>query len=283
MKETIKIGLIVLTAAVIVGLLYYFTDKITVAGTVRIDTTPFAEYVEQSVSQGIVDKPYAEAKDSFYKLMDELQTESFVWLNDSTRALAKEDSVKCVKMAFYAYAPIFASYGLLYFNNSSWNTQETDAILDEANNLLAYQIAEVGSQVKTDLYQIVNNVNDYHKALIIVKNASLCGSVAAVNKSIDDAKKHKHAPLSNNTMLQKDLNNVPNMAKEALVNKLIARSTFLINNKYNQENYQKWFELYDNLISDIEKYENAFEKNTKLTNEKEKLQYADVDALNYYD
>lgn len=283
MKDTVKIVLIVLTAAIIIGLLYYFTDKIEIAGAVKIVPKPFVEYVEQRVDQEVQDKPFDEAKVSFYELVDEINTESFVWLNDSTKALTPADSVKCLKLVFYAYAPIFASYGSAYFERSIWTKEMTNALRDEADALLAYQIAEGGSLVKNDLGQIVKNVKDYNDALNVIKNASFCESVDAVNASIANAKKYKHAPLSNNTMLQKDLNSVPNIAKEALANKLVARSTYLINNKYNQGSYQNWFELYDNLIIDIEKYENAFGSITKLTNEKERLQYADGDALDYYD
>lgn len=283
MKDTVKIVLIVLTAMIIVGLLYYFTDKIEVAEAVKIVPKPFVDYVEQRVKQEVRDKPFNEAKASFYELIDEINTESFVWLNDSTRALTQADSVKCLKSAFYAYAPVFASNGISYFEKSSWTTQEADEISDEASTLLAYQIAEVGSQVKTELYQIVKNVEDYHNALGVVKNATICGTVDAVNKCIANAKKYKQAPFTNNHKLMTDLNEVPEIAKKALSVKLVARANSLVNSACDFNTYREWNDTLSKINKSIEEYVNAFGKIQKLDDAKSKLVEADETALDCLD
>lgn len=283
MKQSIKISIIVFTAIAIVALLFYFTKRIERAEEIMIRPQSFQKYIENRVDKDIKGKPYKEAKIAFYDLMEEIQTEAFVWLNDSTRALTDENAMKCRKMAFYSYAPIFSNYGNSYFEQQSWTIKEADAIRDEANALRAYNFAENGTSLSEDLGIIVKIVTEYHEAIAVVNSASQCGTVDAANKVIANAKKYKHDPLTNNKKLQTELNNVPNVAKESLANKLIANASNIINKKCDYADYPKWYEAYTNMVSAIEKYENAFGNNAKLTAKKTQLDQADEDALNCYD
>lgn len=283
MKQSIKIGLIVFTAIAIVGLLFYFTKKIDNAEIERIEPQSFVKYIEHRVNEEVRDKPFEQASLAFYELIGEINTESFVWLNDSVKALSASNIDKCRRQAFYAYAPIFISHGNAYFNKQSWMTQEADAIRDEANLLLGFNIVERGTQVKNDLDQLVKNVKEYHEALAVVKKAPQCGTIDEVNKSISNAKKYKHEPLTNNRKLQADLKEVPTVAKDALVSKLISRSSSLISRKCSYRDYTQWYEAYKNMVGEIEAYESAFGKTQRLTSEKTRLEQADEVALNCYD
>lgn len=283
MRQSIKIGIIVFTAIAIVGLLFYFTKKIDNAEVEKIEPQSFVKYVEQQANKEIKDKPFDEAKNSFYKLIGEINTEAFVWQNDSTKALTDESVLKCRRMAFYAYAPIFTAHGIAYFNQQSWTIKDADALRDEANALLAYGIAENGTQVKAELDQIVKNTKEYHEALGVVNSASRCGTVDAVKKAISNANRYKHAPLTNNKKLMADLNNVPSVAKETLANKIVARADGIIARKCSYEDYPQWFDAKEQTVNAIEEYEKAFGKVAKLTNERTKLEQADEEALDCYD
>ena len=283
MKQSLKIGIIVFAAIAIVGLLFYFTKKIDNAQVEKIVPQSFVKYIEQRADKEVKDKPFDEAKASFYQLIGEINTESFVWLNDTTKALTDESLRKCKRIAFYAYAPIFAAQGIGYFNQQSWTIKDADAFRDEANALLAYGIAESGTQVKSDLDQIVKNVKEYHEALGVVSGASQCGSVDAVNKAISNAKKYRHDPLTNNKKLLADLTDVPSVAKEALANKIAARADAIIAKKCNYADYPQWFDAKEQAVNAIEEYEKAFGKVTKLSNERTKLEQADEEALDCYD
>lgn len=283
MKQSIKISLIALTAIAIIGLLFYFTKKIDNAEVEMIKPQNFVKYIEQEVEKEVKDKPYEEAKASFHKLIGEINTEEFAWLNDTTKALPEDNAMKCKRICFYEYAPIFTTHGIDYFNQQSWTIQEADALRVEANYLLAYGIAENGTQVKSDLDQIVKNVREYHEALGVVGSASQCGSVDAVNKTISNAKKYKHEPLTNNKKLLADLNNVPNTAKDGLANRIVGRGDGIIARKCSYPAYAQWYEAYQQVIGSIDEYEDAFGKVTKLTTERTKLEQADEDALDCYD
>lgn len=283
MKESIKIGIIVLTAIAIVGLLFYFTKKIDNAEVEKIEPQNFVKYVEQQTNKEVRDKPFEEAKAAFYKLIGEINTESFVWLNDSTKALTDDNILKCKRIGFYEYAPIFTAHGIAYFNQQSWTLQAADALRDEAKTLLSYGIAENGTQVKSDLDQIIKNVKEYHEALGVVNSASQCGSVDAVNKAISNAKKYKHEPLTNNKKLLTDLNNVPSTAKDGLANRIVGRGDGIISRKCNYSDYAQWYEAYQQVIGSIDEYEKAFGKIDKLTKERTKLDQADEEALECYD
>ena len=283
MKQSIKIIIIVLTALAIVGLLFYFTKKIDNAEVERIVPQNFVKYIEQRVIKEVDNQPFNEAKSSFYELIGEINTESFVWLNDSTKALTNEETSKCKRIAFYAYAPIFAVNGIDYFERQLWTTRDADAFRDEAKALLAYNIAESGTQVKTDLEQIVKNVKEYHEALGVIGSASRCETVDAVNKAISNAKKYKHAPLTNNKQLMTDLNNVPSVAKDGLANRIVGRGDGIIARKCNYPTYAKWYEVYQQVIGSIDEYEKAFGNVTKLTTERSNLELADEEALDCYD
>lgn len=283
MKQSIKIGIIVFTAIAIVGLLFYFTKKIDNAEAEKIEPQNFVKYVEQQANKEVKDKPFEEAKSSFYKLIGEINTEAFVWLNDTTQALTDESVLKCKRIAFYAYAPIFTAHGIEYFNQQSWTTRDADALREEANALLSYGIAESGTQVKADLDQIVKNTKEYHEALGVVSSASQCGTVDAVNKAISNAKKYKHDPLTNNKKLLADLNNVPNTAKDGLANRIVGRGDGIIARKCSYSDYTQWYEAYQQVIGAVDEYERAFGKIDKLTREKTKLEEADEEALECYD
>lgn len=283
MKQSIKIGIIVFTAIAIVGLLFYFTKKIDNAEAEKIEPQNFVKYVEQQANKEVKDKPSEEAKSSFYKLIGEINTEAFVWLNDSTQALTDESVLKCKRIVFYAYAPIFTAHGVEYFNQQSWTLKDADALRDEANVLLAYGIAEGGTQAKSDLDQIVKNVKDYHEALGVVSSASQCGSVDAVNKAISNANRYKHDPLTNNKKLLTDLNNVPNTAKDGLANRIVGRGDGIIARKCSYSDYAQWYEAYQQVIGSIDEYEKAFGKIDKLTKERTKMDQADEEALECYD
>lgn len=283
MKQSLKIGIIVFTAIAIVGLLFYFTKKIDNAKVEKIEPQSFVKYVEQQANKEIKDKPFDEAKNSFYKLIGEINTEAFVWLNDSTKALTEENVLKCKRIAFYAYAPIFTANGVEYFNQQSWTIKDADALRDEANALLAYGIAENGTQVKVDLDQVVKNTKEYHEALGVVNSASRCGTVDAVKKAISNANRYRHDPLTNNNKLKADLNNVPSVAKETLANKIVAQADGIIARKCSYFDYTQWYEAYQQVIEAIDEYERAFGKIDKLTREKTKLEEADEEALECYD
>lgn len=283
MKQSIKIGLIAFTAIAIAVLLFYFTKKIDNAEVEKITPQSFVNYVEQRTNDEIADKPYEEAKNPFYQLMGEINTESFVWVSDSTKALTEREVAKCKQMAFYAYAPIFSSYGIAYFERQSWTMNEAVAIRDEAKLMLSYNIAENDTQLKADLDQIVKNVKDYHMALVVINNAGSCSSVEEVSNTIANAKKYKHAPLTNNKKLVADLNNVPNVAKEGLAERIVGRVNGIIARKCNYSEYSRWYEAKEQSVNAIEEYEDAFGKVTKLTDAKKRLEQADEEALDCYD
>lgn len=283
MKQSIKIGIIVFTAIAIVGLLFYFTKKIDNAEVEKIEPQNFVKYVEQQANKEIKNEPFEEAKSSFYKLIGEINTEAFVWLNDSTKALTDESIQKCKRIAFYEYAPIFTAHGIGYFNQESWTIKDADALRDEANVLLAYGIAENGTQVKAELDQIVKNTKEYHEALGVISSASGCGTVEAVNNVVSKSRKYYHNPLDNNKKLISDLNHVPIVAKESLANRIVARADGIIARKCSYADYPQWFDAKEQTVNAIEEYEKAFGKVDKLTDERTKLEQADEEALDCYD
>jgi len=280
MKQSIKISIIVITAIAIVGLLFYFTKKIDNAEIETIEPQNFLKYIEARVNNEVADKPFDSAKIAFYSIIGEINTEAFIKTGNGSSVLTTEDTDKCKRMAFYAYAPIFAAHGLDYFN--SWVNSGADPLRTEANSLLAYGIAEDGTQIKQDLNQIVKIVNEYHEALRVISSASSCTTIEAVNKAINGHKRYMHAPLTNNRNLKTELNNVPNKAKESLVNYILRKANVVIANKYKYDSYAKWYEDYDAKISEIDQYEKAFGKAELLTSKKSDLEQADEDALNYY-
>ena len=283
MKNTIKVIIIIAAALAIVGLLFYFTKKIDNAEVEKIAPQSFVKYVEQQANKEVKDKPFEEAKSSFYKLIGEINTEAFVWLNDSTKALTDESILKCKRIAFYAYAPIFTANGIEYFNQQSWTLKDADALKDEANVLLAYGIAENGTPVKTELDQIVKNTKEYHEAMGVVGSASNCTTVEAVKKVISNANKYKHNPLKNNRKLMDDLNAVPDLAKDGLSNRIVSRVSNLIARSCNFDEYSQWYEEYQLMIGVIEEYEQAFGTVSKLSDSRTKLEQADEEALDCYD
>ena len=282
MKQSIKICIIVFAAIAIVGLLFYFTERIANIQIDKINPKSFVSYIEARVNKEIKDKPYEEAKASFYQLIGEINTESYIRLNDSTKALADNDSLKCKRICFYEYAPIFTAHGLAYFNQQSWTLQAADALRDEANTLLVYGIAEGGTQVKSDLDQIVKNVKEYHEALGVVSSASKCETVDDVNRSVASASKYKHSPLTNNKKLLAGLNNVPSVAKDGLVNKLVYRSNAIISrpDSYYHNLYTEYFEDYNSWMEKKTAFENAFGANSKLTNAKSNLEQDEEGRIN---
>lgn len=285
MKQSIKIGLIVIAAIAIVALLFFFTKRIQNINVERIVPQSFQKYIENRVNNEIKGKPYNEARLAFYDLIGEIKTESFVWLNDSTRALSDDNAVKCRKTAFYAYAPVFSDQCKSYFEQQSWTSHDADALNEEADALLAYGFAAGGTDLKNDLEKVVKTVREYHEALAVISSASGCGTVEAVNSVISKSRKYYHDPLDNNKKLISDLNHVPVVAKESLANRLVSRANTIINrpDSYYQNQYTNYFDEYDSWMKDKTKYEQAFGANTKLANAKTNLEQDEAGRINRMD
>lgn len=285
MRQTIKIVLIALVAVAIVALLFFFTRRISDFDGGTIAPKPFLKYVEGRTNSEIIGKPYDEAKAAFDALIGEVETEAFITHNDSLSMLSASEKLKCEKVLFFGYAPIFADYGKGYFQQNTWADEKVNAIKQEAERLKAFDIAQSGTELLDGLDYIGQVVKNYTNAKSVIYRASYCTTIDAVRNIIASANALKKEPLTNNTSLIASLNNVPRIAKEALAGQLVRNASGVIQ-KYMDGFYRDYASWYSDFVAtkkSIEEYESAFGQTQILTLAKKNLMDADDVALDSFD
>lgn len=282
MKKIIKIVLIAIVFIGIVSAITYFFGGISNSKEEIITSTDFEKHIKERVYNEIKGKEYVEATSGFSGVNSEINTEGSITLADGSYNLSSEEQVKCRKIAFYAYAPIFVEYATAYFKKSSWN-DEINGLRAKAQNLLNVGIAEEGTDVSKKLYWTINTVNNYYGAWKVVNSANYCTSAAGVERVKVNVRKYKKRPFTNNASLLSGLNNAYNNAKSAYARYIISCCSHVANSYANYDSYPHFYSAYDQAVSLISDYTNKYGGKGLFSSVKSQLNSADQNAMGYYD
>lgn len=174
----------------------------------------FGAYVDSLVKTDLKGKPYSEAKDQYRRIYDIIQTEESIVVTDTmgTRQLLSDSlSNNCYGRIFMAYWPIFESEVEGVFN-SDWS-YKTDRLPDIKEESRFLKDQKGSSRCVDSLTHYMSYVDYYAKAMETVRKAKTCTSSTAYNNLVKDAKVYNRYPISKNTVLHKQLNEVPAEAR----------------------------------------------------------------------
>lgn len=215
-KQIIKIVLPSLAVIGIVVAVIYFIQGIKVPPPDDMVTTTYEKKISDRVESDVKDKSYSEAKYAFDDILADINTEASITLSDGRPNLPDEEVLKCRKILFYEYVPIFNSYAKSYFNGHSWDEKTINSIKQEATLLKSMNIAESNSPDYNALEDAIKVVNDYFAAKSLVSKAASCKTDEDVNSLKAKVNSYRRAPLNNNSSLMSQLGGVERTAREAV-------------------------------------------------------------------
>lgn len=260
MRKAIKIGLIALAVAGI-GALIWFTllYQENNIKQVNVNDSYFTAQIKTQCDKKITrGRSFNDIMRSYNTMLQEVEDAIYLEnINDT-------EATNCRKLLAYGYAPKLTSYAKEYFNGSNWNVLVIDTLRHEARNLINASILPNDSHDLPKLRDIIKTVDDYHAALAATHIGSI-SSVSAAKSAISRANSYKHAPLTNCRSLVAELNAVPQKAKSSLVQNILSAC-------------QRHSGSTDALIARIDEYQRAFEYNSQLAQERQRLLAAKENA-----
>ncbi len=214
-KQIIKIVLPSLAIIGIVVAIIYFVKGLDVPPEGETATS-YEMKINDRVESEVKDKSYREAKSAFDDILADINTEASITLSDGRPNLSDAEVLKCRKILFYEYVPIFNSYAKSYFNGHTWDEKTINSIKQEATLLMSMNIAEHNSPDYNALEDAIKVVNDYFVAKSLVSKAASCKTDDDVNSLKAKVNSYRRAPLNNNSSLMSQLGGVERTAREAV-------------------------------------------------------------------
>jgi len=277
-----KIFFIAIVVAAILSVVLYFTKgiKTNEESEETITTTDFIKAIRTRVNKELAGKDYQAAEQAFNAIMDEIQTEASI-TNNGVQQLSKREEYGAKKLAVAEYAPIFLDYSKKYFELKYWDEEELNRLKEKSSYLIHLGVIESQNFI-TSLQDVVDNVNDYNNAWNICNSAPNCSSVDGIEYFISEANRYLRYPLTNNEALDSALHKVGEVAKEAVVNKIMSSCQHTANSSVNFASYEDWQQAYQQAWTSIEEYEEKYGKREELDKAKDYLNHGDDVAVSYF-
>jgi len=282
MKNIVKIILIVLAVAGIGTAVFLFFNNVDEGKEEVIATSSFEKTIQSRVANEITDKSYNEASNGYDAIIGAIQTEASITLGDGTPNLKPEERLKCEKMAFYAYAPIFTTYAIGYFSRQAWNENEMATLRSRSNALLAQNIAEPGTDVAVNLKKVIETIGNYYAAKSVIASAKSCTTANAVESIKTKAASYKTGLLVNNTTIMSGLNNAYSDAKASYGRYVSSQALRIASGYRGYGSYPNWYNNYEHAHSLIKEYTSKYGNEQLFTEAKWNLDNADSKAMDYY-
>lgn len=259
MKRFLKLAVKVLLIAAVAGgitlLIVKFVGGLGRADERRVEVTAFERHVEARVADEIQEMDYHEATAAFEDILGEIMTERTVIMSDGRPSIDDAEKERCLKRAFYAYAPILVAYSGRYFEQSQWNEGELKQLRANARRLIDMHIAERGTQAEQSLLLSVNTVNAYYDARQLVINARHCTSMADVEKVINKANAYMRTePLNNNLALMNDLAQASLDAKSSYATYIVNFCRQIADNCLFYVDYNSFYADYSKAVNMLTEY-----------------------------
>lgn len=255
-RTVIKLIMIAVTCIAIVVLIVVFAKGIKPPDDPT--KTGYVSKISERTKKEIDKQSFDFATNNFVNLKDEITTDL------SCNNIKDKEAQECYKVIFNAYYPKLSNETSNIFSQSVWNDNQIDFIRKYADTLLAMNVAKPGSDAKVDLCWMVNVANDYFAAKDFVQSRQgrYCTSSNDVSNVISRANSYKKKPLTNNSKLITQLNEVIARAKQSFYDYVISECNRVCNTNYHSEATLR--QGRQNVIHLINDYSNAYGTNSEL-------------------
>lgn len=256
-RTVIKLIVIAITCIAIVVLIIVFAKGIN--PPLDPKKTEYVRKISERTEKEIDKQSFDFATSNFVDLKDDITTD--LSINNIEDNVAQE----CYKVIFNAYYPKFSEEALnIFLSQSVWDDNQIRFIREHADTLLAMNVAKPGSDAKVDLCWMVNVANDYFaaKSFVQSRKGRHCISSNDVNSVISRANSYKKKPLTNNSKLIAQLNEVITQAKQSFYDYVISECNSVCNTNYYSDAALK--QDRQRAIRLINDYSNAYGTNSEL-------------------
>ena len=216
-NKILKVLLPLLVLAVIIVVLIRTRKPIEDMAPSTIRPFEFAGYVDSIIQTDLEGQPYAQARDEYRRIYDIIKTEKNIvstdMAGDQKSLLPDSTAQVCYCRAFAAYWPAFEGMAESVFK-SDWSnkTSQLDVISKEAVSLQKRE----GTSLRNDsISRYLAYVNEY-KTISNFASSVSCKSASTYDELVSNKNHYKKKyPFCNNRSLLKELDDVPEKAKNA--------------------------------------------------------------------
>lgn len=221
MKQVIKIGIILIVAAILAFIIKGSLNAISDSSSELLSAQDFENVVKNRADSAFnnTDRDYMSAKRDYEKIMADIVTEEFITLSDGNKNLPVDKAKTCRDYCNNKYAPLFTKYANNYFNNTSWDSGILKSMQTTASSILASMGAS--SDYSGELKTIENTANGYFLAEGVIARASKCSTIAGIGQLQSEANKYSSYRLPAST--KNRLSGVGATAKNAVHNSIVSR------------------------------------------------------------
>ena len=221
MKQVIKIGIILIVAAILAFIVKGSLNAISDSSSELLSAQDFENVIKNRTDSAFSDtgRDYMSAKRDYDKMMADIATEEFITLNDGNKSLSADKAKTCRDYCNNKFAPLFTKYANNYFNNTAWDSGILKSMQTTATSILASSGA--GGEYSGELKTIENTANGYFLAEGVIARASKCSTVAGIGQLQSEANKYTGYRLPAST--KNRLGSVGATAKNAVHSSIVSR------------------------------------------------------------
>ncbi len=221
MKQVIKIGLILIVAAVLGFILKASLFAISDSDSAMLSAQDFEATIKSRADSVFKNSntDFHSAKRDYDKLMSDIATEKFITLSDGSKTLSPDKEKACSDYCNNKFAPLFTKYANDYFENTTWDSGTLKSMQATATSMLAS--TGKGGDYAGELKTIENTANGFFQAENVIARASKCSSVAEIGQIQHEANKCSGLRLPAST--QNRLNSAAATAKNTCHNNIVSR------------------------------------------------------------
>ena len=241
MKQVIKIGIIIIVAAILGVAIRTSIKALNDENSALLSSLSFEKVITAQIDS--IGGDYHPAKRSYDRIMGTIMTEEFITLNDGSNAISKSLADNCRQKANDKFAPIFTDYATSYFGNPTWDLGEITAMQKTAQEMI--KSTGASSKHAGMLKTIQTTTTGFIGAESVIARASKCTSSKSAKQIANEANSYSGYTLPAST--RQRLKEAPETAKSNVLNYIIA-----LGNKASSLNQAK------NALSLANEYVNTF-------------------------
>lgn len=241
MKQVIKIGIIIIAAAILGFVIRTSIKALNDENSALLSSLSFEKVIIAQIDS--IGGDYHPAKRSYDRIMGAIMTEEFITLNDGSNAISKSVADDCRQKANDKFAPIFTDYATSYFGNPVWDLGEITAMQKTAQEMI--KSTGASSKHAGMLKTIQTTTTGFIGAEGVIARASKCTSSKSAKQISNEANSYSGYTLPAST--RQRLKEAPETAKSNVLNYIIA-----LGNKASSLNQAK------NALSLANEYVNTF-------------------------
>lgn len=177
----------------------------------------FNTYVDEYISDSIMNQPRAASKQAYDHIYEIITTESSIVATTPSGGkkpiLSQSDAEECYEKTFNAFFSVFSKDAIRLFASSSWGSSDLSNIETISKELLNRK--GLTSTTKDSLNNYIRYTKGYQEAIHLLNSSNYCADVNSYKSYCKRADKFKGYPYQNNAKLQGITSKVAQNASES--------------------------------------------------------------------